>query len=98
MILFDENTWMCFCRDGGDGMCNLFQQTMHTIHEVLQISSCESVWYTVDLSWRFFFFMLKAGDTFTGKGIPTILPSLRLPKSFSFGVQLLGDESMPEIR
>lgn len=61
------------------------------------ISPCESVWYTAGLPSRFFFFKLKAGDPFSGKGIPTILPSLCLLKSFSLRVQLLGDEGITEI-
>lgn len=65
-------------------------QLVHTFPHVSQ-------WYTTGLPSRFFFFKLKAGDTFTGKGIPTILPFLCLLKSLSPGAQLLEDEGMPEI-
>lgn len=70
LILFDENTWMCFCRDGGDGMCNLFQKTTHMIHEILQISACQSVWYTTSLSLRFSFSGWKLEIHLLGKESP----------------------------
>lgn len=76
----------------------MIQQTMHTIHEVVQISSCESVWYTAGLSEIFLFQVESWRQVCWERNPPTTLPSLWPPKSFFLGVQLLGDEDMPKIQ